>query len=320
MEILVIHPGALGDIILSLPALRILRDQFESARITLAANTDFAGTVASGYADRILSFSSLPLHRLYGLESIPLKDQQLWRSYDRILSWTGSSTGSFATQLARVHPCGLVAPWKPEGAERRHVARIFADSLHAWLSPPLALPPSGITIGASARRQGSEWLKDQGFSGDRPSYILHPGAGSAAKRWPLSRFQDLAHRLSATGELLIVEGPAEQGLGRDLAGALGRGSHLAAHLPLPLLAAVMSQCRAFVGNDSGIAHLAAGLQIPCVVIFGPTLPEHWAPLGLRVSVVRDAGGCFACRQDPDASHRCLENISVNAVWQKVDRG
>ncbi len=320
MEILVIHPGALGDIILSLPALRILRDQFKSARITLAANTDFAGTVASGYADRILSFSSLPLHRLYGREPVPPKDLQFWRSYDRILSWTGSSTGSFAAQLARIHPCSLVTPWKPEGAERRHVARIFADSLQLWLSPPLALPPSGITIGASARRQGSEWLKDQGFSGHRPIYILHPGAGSAAKRWPLSKFQDLANRLSATGELLIVEGPAEQGLGCELAGALGRGSYLAAHLSLQLLAAVMAQCRAFVGNDSGIAHLAAGLQIPCVVIFGPTLPEHWAPLGKCVSVIRDAGDCFACRHDPDAGHRCLENLTVDAVWQKVDRG
>lgn len=317
MEILVIHPGALGDIILSLPALRILRDQFQSARITLAANEDFGGTVASGYADRILSFSSLPLHRLYGLESIPLEDRQFWRSFDRILSWTGAGAGSFTSQVARVHPCSLVAPWKPVSADLRHVARIFADSLHPWLPLPVVLPPLEIRVSEFARSEGSEWLKSEGFSFDRPIYILHPGAGSAAKRWPLSRFEILAHKLSVIGELLIVEGPAEQGLGRDLVAAHGVGAHLAAQLPLSLLAAVISECRAFVGNDSGIAHLAAGLGIQCVVIFGPTLPEHWAPLGRRVSAVRDAGGCFACRQDPNANHSCLENITVDAVWQEL---
>lgn len=319
MEILVIHPGALGDIILSLPALRILRDQFNRSRITLAANTEFAEAVASACVAKFLPFSHLPLHRLYLSEPIPLGDRKFWNSYGKILSWTGARESSFAARLARIHPCSLVAPWKPEGAEPRHVARIFADSLRPWLSPPSVLPPSGIAVGPAALAQGAEWLRSWGLTENQPLYILHPGAGSAVKRWPLPRFEDLAHRLSARGELVIVEGPADEGLGRDLVRAVGRRSHLADQLPLPVLAAVMSMSRAFVGNDSGVAHLAAGLQIPCVVIFGPTPPEHWAPLGPYVSVLRDPRDCGACRHDPGARHRCLENISVDAVWQRLDR-
>ncbi len=320
MEILVIHPGALGDIILSLPALRILGSQFESDRITLAANSEFAEAAASGYAGRFLSLSSLPLHRLFTSEPIPGGDLQFWRFYNRILSWTGSTDRSFAERLGRIHACCLIGSWKPGFTEKRHVSRIFADSLQPWVALPPRLPPTAIAIGPAARSQAVEWLRDQGLSGDRSLYVLHPGAGSATKRWPFSSFLDLARRLSTRGELLIVEGPAERGLGCELATAVGHRARVAAQLPLTLLAAVMSMSIAFVGNDSGIAHLAAGLQIPSVVLFGPTLPEHWAPLGGHVSVIRDPGNCRACGQEPDANHSCLQNISVDAVWQRVSPG
>lgn len=319
MEILVLHPGALGDLILSLPALRVLRERFEHARITLAANTDFAGTVATGYADQILSLSALPLHRLHSQEPIPLEDQMLWRSYDRILSWTGSGLKTFAKRLEELHPCVLVTGWMPKVGERRHVARLFMDSLHPWLSPPQAIVPPAIVLEAQARLCGAEWLREQGWRGERPVIALHPGAGSAAKRWPHQRYHELAQRLRAQAELLIIEGPAEPGLGRELAGALEPATYLASQLPLPVLTAALSYCQAFVGNDSGIAHLAAGLRIPCVVLFGPTRPEHWAPIGSSVTVLRNARTCIACEEGQNATHTCLDNLSVEMVLQNAFR-
>jgi len=317
VQILVIHPGALGDIILSLPALRILRGQFGNARIILAANTDYAGAVAAGYADQILPISSLPLHRLHGSDTIPPEDRLWWRSYDRVVSWTGFGNESFARQLTQIHPCALVSSWKPDGAERRHVARLFADSLNPWLVPPRTLPLPEIAIDLTSRQAGDAWLRDQGVGGDQSLYALHPGAGSTAKRWPSRSFLELAQRLRILGDLLIVEGPAETGLGSDLARSVGPGAHLASELPLRILAAVLSYCRAFVGNDSGITHLAAGLQIPCVALFGPSLPEHWAPQGSHVSVLRDADGCIPCSNPREGSHRCLDNIAVEAVWRQI---
>jgi ADP-heptose:LPS heptosyltransferase len=317
VQILVIHPGALGDIILSLPTLRILRAHFANARLILAANTDYAGAVAAGHADRILSISSLPLHRLYSSDMVPPEDQLGWRSYDRIVSWTGRGNELFARRLMQIHSNALVSSWKPKRSDRRHVSRLFADSLHPWLVPPLVLPSPEIVIDPTSRQEGDAWLRDQGLGGDRPLFALHPGAGSIAKRWPLSRFLNLARRLRMLGDLLVVEGPAETGLGIDLAKSLGSGTHLASELPLRRLAAVLRSCCAFVGNDSGITHLAAGLQVPCVALFGPSLPEHWAPLGSRVSVLRDAAGCLACSIGSEGNHCCLDNISVEAVWRQI---
>ena len=115
-----------------------------------------------------------------------------------------------------------------------------------------------------------------------------PGPGARRSVGGLHRFQELALRLHGQGELVVVEGPAEAGLGEDLAAGFGAGRIPArADLPLRILAAVLKHCRLFVGNDSGIAHLAAGLGLPCVVLFGPTSPAHWAPIGRRISVLRD---------------------------------
>ncbi len=308
MRILVVHPGALGDIILSLPALRLLGDYFPGAETTLAANLDFATVVATGYAARFLSLSSLPLHRVFGPEAIPDEDLRFWRSFDRIVSWTGSGDDAFAARLAQVHPASLTARWRPTDDDSRHVSRIFLDSLRPWVMPPADIPLSKIEIRAQTRIEAAAWLEGQGYSGRRPLYILHPGAGNKEKRWPAERFLDLGLRLVATGDLLIAEGPAEPGIGRALSRAIGDKTYLADNLPLPQLAGAISYGRAFVGNDSGIAHLAAGLQIPTVVLFGPTRPEHWAPLGKHVSVLQ-------CVSVPRTS---MQDISPDSVLQKIN--
>ncbi len=303
MRILVVHPGALGDIILSLPSLRLLADRFPGAEIALAASLDFATAVATGYAARLLSLSSIPLHRLFGQEALPDEDLRFWRSFDRIVSWTGSGDDAFAARLARVHPVSLTARWRPADNESRHVSRIFANSLSPWLPPPITITPPNIELKMESRDKAAAWLEQQGYSARRPLYVLHPGAGNEEKRWPVERFLDLGRRLLASGDLLIIEGPAEPGVGRPLSRAVGDRSYLAANLPLPLLAAAISYGRAFVGNDSGIAHLAAGLEIPTVVLFSTTRPEHWAPLGKHVSVIQDV------------THTSMQNIPIHDVWQ-----
>lgn len=319
MEILILHPGALGDIILSLPALRVLRDRFQDARITLAANSDFAVAVASGYVHRIVSLSALPLQRLYGSEHVLPEDELLWRSYGRIISWTGFGVEAFERKLVELHPCVLVAAWKPGPCEPRHVARLFVDSLGPWLQVPHSMPIPEVKLDPDDRRRGGEWLWERGWRSEEPLIAIHPGAGNAAKRWPLEKFWELAHRLRAHGTLLIVEGPAEIGLGREQARLLGAGTYLAPNLPLPLLAGILAHCHCFIGNDSGIAHLAAGLQVPCVVLFGPTAPEHWAPLGSHVSILRDTRNCLACERGLEGHHTCMGNIPVDAVLAQAFR-
>jgi len=313
VEILVLHPGALGDIILSLPALRVLHDHFSDARITLAANADYAAAAASGYADRILSLDALPLHHLYTSMPLPPAELQFWRSYDRVVSWTGSGSSTFSENLSRVHSSVLVGNWKPGNQETRHVVRLFIDSLQSWLPVPPEPPEIEIRVDPSICTKAEEWLQGQGWNGIDPILAMHPGAGSVAKRWPVEGFRQLGRTLSHEGSILVIEGPAEFGLGSDLASLLGPGTWLASHLPLPLLTAVLSHCRLYIGNDSGISHLAAGLKVPGVILFGPTAPDLWAPLGPNVSILRSGPGCDACRRLEGSEFFCLHALPYERV-------
>jgi heptosyltransferase III len=320
VEILVLHPGALGDLILALPALRLLRTRIRGAHVTLAANLDYAAAVAAGYADRCISLSTLPLHRLYEEGALPAADVRFWTSFDRILSWTGAGSAEFSKRLSLIHPQAKVAAWKPLGREIRHVSRIFADSLYPWIqaTPRVSLPR--IRLSPADLLEGEKWLSERGVRTEDFLVGIHPGAGNAGKRWPLERFEELLDRLlcSASCTILILEGPAEPGLGRRLAQREPSPEVLVAEsLPLPLLAGILSRCGAFVGNDSGIAHLAAGLLIPSIVLFGPAPPRQWAPRGRHAAVLRNNRGCHACEGREGVAHQCLANIPVEAVWSRL---
>jgi ADP-heptose:LPS heptosyltransferase len=312
VEILVLHPGALGDIILSLPALRILREHISGVRITLAANLDFAGAVSFGIADKVVSLSALPVHRLYR-SMPPVEDARFWRGFDRIVSWTGSREEVFARNWSHIHPDVLSPCWKPGPGEGRHVSQLFFEGLRPWIPECAWDPRLQIRLDPEVGQRGRTWLREQGWDARKPLLALHCGAGSPEKRWPLPRYRELARILCPDWGLLMIEGPAEPALVREL-NLSGPGILIAGNLPLPLLASVLQHSCRFIGNDSGIAHLAAGLGIPSILLFGPTNPAHWGPAGSWVSVLRAAENCAACLSGAaGVRHTCLEQVSVRAV-------
>ena len=313
MKILVLHPGALGDIILSLPALGLLRDHFSSAQITLAANLDFSTPICNGYVDKLVSLSTLPLHRLYSPDRLTATDLFFWKSYDHVLSWTGSGDQQFSRNLTAANAESRIARWKPGPDDMRHVSQIFVDSLRPWVPVQAAVPFPEIRLTGEDLLGGQEWLGEKGWIGGEPLVALHPGAGSPAKCWSNDRFQELACEItrSLTRNLVIVGGPAEPGLAYQIGPKAASVSvRYAENLPLGALAGSLARCRAFVGNDSGISHLAAALGVPSVVLFGPTSPVHWAPRGKHVRILYDTRGCSACEVKASSDHICLDNIST----------
>jgi ADP-heptose:LPS heptosyltransferase len=318
VEILVLHPGGLGDIILSLPAIARLRGRFPSANLTIAGNIDHLTSIVSGYAERVISLSTLPIHRLYTNEDLLPEETTFWKSYDRIVSWTGSGDPTFEKRMREIQPEACIGAWKPNPGDARHVSQLFADSLGLAISSVEALQPVRIFLDSKMRDEGRQWLFDRGWNGHDPLIAMHPGAGSKVKRWPLAQYIGLARRLADRGKknILVIEGPAEPGLARQMAQTLPVPAIIASEAaPLDLLAAVVEKCNFFVGNDSGLAHLAAALDVPCTVLFGPTLPSHWAPLGRHVRVIRNPQGCEGCASGSN-HHTCLENITVEEILQK----
>jgi ADP-heptose:LPS heptosyltransferase len=116
---------------------------------------------------------------------------------------------------------------------------------------------------------------------------LHPGSGSARKNWPAERFVTLAGRLARDQPFLVVVGPADEGATLPFHASR---AVFARGLPLRALGALLAQAGLYVGNDSGVTHLAAAFGAPTLALFGPTDPKIWSPLGPKVRVVRAPQG------------------------------
>ncbi len=148
---------------------------------------------------------------------------------------------------------------------------------------------------------------------------MAPGSGQAGKNWPLSHYYEVARALAWEYKLGVVwlAGPAEAAsLPYLKALAAAQGHLLLAGASLLRVAAVLSRCRLFLGNDSGLTHLAAALDGPEVVaLFGPTDPGVWAPPGKGVRILTGTcaqAPCARGRAIPCAKPQCLEDLSAGA--------
>jgi ADP-heptose:LPS heptosyltransferase len=143
--------------------------------------------------------------------------------------------------------------------------------------------------------------------------------------WPLDRFLALADALTAAhqAQIVFVLGPAEEGIKKPLLNTVRTKALVVLDsLPLPLLGAVLERSHVFVGNDSGISHMAAAVDVPVVAIFGPTDAAVWAPLGPKVTLIQQSLPCSPCDRKTMArcDHRaCLLGISVDEVFWAVSR-
>lgn len=117
---------------------------------------------------------------------------------------------------------------------------------------------------------------------------LHPGSGSRTKNWPAERFAELADALAPAAAFALIQGPAD-------AVAVGRVERLAPRAVVVRdrtarsVAGLLARAGLYVGNDSGVSHLAAAVGVPALALFGPTDPAVWAPLGPRAMTLRAPG-------------------------------
>jgi ADP-heptose:LPS heptosyltransferase len=283
---LVIHPGALGDVLLALPALEHLGRLGAGVHRTLAAGARLGGLLAgTGGVEAALDLEGLGLHQLFLAEPDPGIIRML-ADYDLVVSWLGAGDPTYTGHLGRLGRPVVVARSMPSLAAGRHASWHLLDTLAALGPGPRALPEVRLAPAPDDRRWARAWLNAHEL-GPAEAVVLHPGAGRPAKVWP--GFPALARRLTAAGvRIVAITGPADAGAtAREI--AAGAGVAVAPDLPLGRLAGLLAEARAFVGNDSGPTHLAAALGCPTLALFGPTDPAVWGPVGSAVTVLAGAG-------------------------------
>lgn len=277
MNILVIRPGAIGDALLAFPTLHALHVKYAAKLITFVSNASVLPLAHMWkLADEVSDFEQTQWSELFsstGIRNAGLRE--LLAATNMAICWLGDPDHLVEGNLRQAGVKKIiVAPGRPPENSFAHVAEYLAS-----------------TVKIPAKQVRSWHPALPGAPGAGRTVAIHPGSGSERKNWPIASFAEIIKTLWPENyEVLLLAGPAEeqklaylqshlrppQGLYKTLVNA-----------PLLETAQQLRQCRGYLGNDSGITHLAAMLGVPTVAIFGPaSRTSNWEPLGKHVGIIQ----------------------------------
>ena len=289
-RILVIRGGAIGDFILTLPTLKALREAYPQAHLEILGYKHIAVLAEHRfYAQAVRSIEYGPLSSFFAKNSeLPTDLANHFASFDLVISYLYDPDGIFENNLRRCGVENLIhGPAKVD--DRNHAARQLARPLKELGLRASDFAPR-IYPSTEDRKFAEGFLRGM----PRPILAIHPGSGSETKNWPIENWIEFGNVVLDSdkfrGSLIIVSGEADQGRSNELE-TIWRNDrvHFARNLPLPVLAALLGHA-IFVGHDGGISHLAAAVGAKCILLFGPTNPEVWAPMNENVEVIRGLNG------------------------------
>jgi len=295
-RILVIRGGAIGDFILTLPALKLLRDSFPAAHLEVLGYKHIVALAElGGYANATRSIEYGRLASFFNRDGeLAPELVEYFGSFQQVISYLFDPDDIFANNLKRAGVRNLIVG-SPKITDREHAARQLArplERLALYLDDPAAIISPNEEVKVD------------------PSLIaLHPGSGSETKNWALGRWAALAESLLSvhgSRRLLLIGGEADAARVAQLGKTLPNDRvQFAQNLSLVELAVRLQKCALFLGHDSGISHLVAAVGTPCLLLFGPTDPAIWAPANPQVRVLR-------------ASNLTMDGIGVGEVLAAVD--
>ena len=309
-ETLVIHPGALGDVLQAVPALAALRAAGIRGGVALAAQRRIGRMLAAAdVVDSALPFDGLGLEALFASDPVPAELEARFSRFDAVVSWFGARSEPFASQLRALVPGAIVAPAAPIDASPLTVwAHLLATLAPRGVNASLPLAP--LVIPEAWRDEARRRLASLGVEGGQPLLAVHPGAGGKWKQWPPDRLARVVGSVAReTGcRVLVHQGPADAEAAAALRGLVNLPTICLVEPPLELLAAVLQEASAFLGSDSGISHLAAAVGARAVILFPPVTHARWAPwsptaVPLEVkgspdefdTITRTVSGCVTAR-------------------------
>jgi heptosyltransferase-2 len=335
-RVLVKEVNWLGDLVISLPALRAIRAAFATSTLTVLVKKDLAGffdgmtwidevmpyTVARGVrgiGDRVSIVNRIRAHHFDLAILFPNSfESALWATAGGARRRAGFLTdhrGALLTYKAR--PAGDAL----DGHQRDYWLAMIRDTI--GVRPVANAIEMRLEVGNLHLEKMRAWLETNRRSPGAPLIAIAPAAAyGPAKEWPLLRYAALIDLLSETAgaECVLVGAPSERNLCAQVAATTRSNAIVAAgQTDIGDLIALLSLCDGFAGNDSGAMHLAGALGIPTVGIFGSTNPERTGPGGARAGVIYHKLECSPCleRTCRFGHYNCLREISPLEVARKL---
>ena len=299
--------GGLGDLLVALPAISLIRKTFPSSCLTLVCREEYGALLQGArIVNRLIRGDSLTLLPLFSSSAAPATELTEWlRGYDLVMGWMhGEKKDALEKGLAAASIPGEVSIFYYPAQSSEQISRFF---FHQTSEALIKRQPSSFTFEECAqlpptplKMEGGRRIKEKP---EGKFVIIHPGSGSEKKRWPLQRFLEIGERLGQKG----IKGAVVTGEGELRITALIEKTSLPPgwswlHSPsLHTLSGLLQETDLYLGNDSGITHLAAVCGTEIVALFREEFVPAWLPYG-RVHLL-SAGS--------------LGEISVEAVWKTV---
>ena len=329
-RVLVVRLRSIGDTVLCTPSLIALKRFLPEAQIDILLE-DWVAPVVDGFefVDNVLTVGQRTSSRFAVAKNIRRQ------KYDVVFNLHGGTTATFfvATSGSR-HRVGysnyqysflynhlLSSPsdfWKRDATHSAEQQLVLLGFLGV---PVEDRPKSHLAVTESSTNAVKAKVA---FSLDEPFAMIHPLAASKTKEWQIEKFARTAEFLNDKGLAIVAVGTANDSAVLSELQSLSRVPiALLMNLKLPELTALASKAKLFVGNDSGVAHIAAAVQTPSVVVFGSSNRDHWRPwTDASNEVVFEKFGCQPCpgRECKEfGDPKCILSIPVEKVFEAIDR-
>ncbi len=333
-RVLVIRLRSIGDTVLATPSVFALKRFLPETRIDILLE-DWVAPVLDGcpFVDEVIT-----LKRGSTASRARIARQIRTRAYDVVYNLHGGTTATLFTrasgakhrvgysnyQYARLH--NHLAPsssllW---GRDKTHsVEQQLA--LPGWTGVPVTdRPPTQLAVSRQAAESVSDRLREAGLNEKTPFAVIHPMAAFDTKQWAADKFARVAENLSARGLAVVgITAPSEAKVAELMRQLANAPVKTLTALSLPEVTALLSRARLFVGNDSGIAHIAAAVGAPAVVIFGSSNVAHWRPWAKVASeVVLEEMECQPCHGyycEKFEQPECIKRVPVERVVAAIHR-
>jgi len=313
-SILIIRPGGIGDALLLAPAINLLRANFADASITILAERRNAGAFSLVPAiDRLLLYDRyVDLLHLFGSKYDLIIDTEQWHRMSAVIARLTSSNMKigFDTNERRrlfTHPVFYSHDEYEAQSFINLLKPLAINFVFDYVSPFLTVPDTAVAeIGPLLGAYKSSYIS------------VFPGASIKERRWGVDKFASLVRCISAAGVPSVIVGGKEDTAAGDAILAGAGGLNLAGRTSLAGTAAVIAGSRLLVSGDSGVLHIAVGLGVPSVSLFGAGIAKKWAPRGDIHRVINRDLSCSPCTifgTTPVCKNnaRCLSEITAEEV-------
>ncbi|MBT3604306.1 MAG: glycosyltransferase family 9 protein [Candidatus Latescibacteria bacterium] len=279
-KICIFRTGALGDVILTLPVIHNLRNACPKAHIHLIGNPSLLSLAKADHIHIHDINRSIwaPLFAPKG--KLPSDLQDLFQNTDLAISYLPDPDHIFTQNLQRLGVSKMITCPPKSNAQIHAIDHLLTPLRELNIPTPELQPRISLTE--------EEFQNASTHPTNSRTLLIHPGSGGKNKCWPPKHFASLADRLirETNCSVTISSGPADEGLAQHLNTLMAKKTTLLPQLSIRHFAAFMTNCAAFLGNDSGPSHLAASLEIPTIALFGPTDSHTWGPRGPSVQIIQ----------------------------------